>query len=164
MRKHGLFKRILRFLGWWCFAGGLGGLAVALGFAIYNGIFLLRSVPANGTIVRLEEVPDESSGETNYAPVFSFTAADGKSYTIRSGTASNPPGFAEGQIVRVLYVKSNPEGARLSSILQLWFATFVVAGLSGFYTGVGYLLLRFTRVRRQNSTLAVDANPSVPTS
>jgi hypothetical protein len=159
MRKPGLFKRILRFVGWWFFAVGLVSLAVALGFALYRSVFLLRCVSTTGTIVRLEEVGDENNGGVNYAPVFSFTATDGRIHTIRSGTSSNPAEFDQGQVVRVLYVKSNPGGAILSSTLQLWFVTFVVSGLGTFYTGLGYLLLRFTRARRQIGDPANAAPP-----
>ncbi|MGD0732653.1 MAG: DUF3592 domain-containing protein [Terracidiphilus sp.] len=115
MAKVGFRKGVLRFLRWWLLVGGLSAIAVGACVAAFTCVFLLRSVAAKGTIVRLEPVPDEENGAINYAPVFSFTSEDGKIHTIRSGVASNPPGFEEGEAVRVLYVKSNPEGAKIDS-------------------------------------------------
>ncbi len=160
MSSRSLFERFLWITcrGW--LAGGLCSLTVALGFGFYTGGFLARSVAAKGTIVSLEPVPDEENDTVNYAPVFAFTAADGHAYTVRSGTATNPPGFVVGEDVRVLYVKSDPEGAKLASFWQLWFVTVLLAGLGTLFTGAGYGILRYER-RRARRRLS-NSTPGPP--
>lgn len=132
--------------GWWLLGGGLGTLAVGVGFGLYTSFFMFRSATANGTIVRFEAETDEE-GTTNYAPVFSFTAANGQTYTVRSGVGTNPPGFDEGQSVRVLYIRSDPGSAKLDSFWQLWTITVICSPLGLFFSCPGYLLLRYRRKR-----------------
>jgi hypothetical protein len=120
MAKGVFRKRVLWFISRWLLVGGLGGLVVGVGFAVYTSIFLLRSVETKGTIVRLDPVADNEAGTINYSPIFSFTSEDGQVHTIRSGVAPDPPEFREGEFVRVLYIRSHPGGAKLRSFWQLW--------------------------------------------
>jgi hypothetical protein len=144
-------KRLLWRGSRWLLFGGLCALAVGVGFAVNTSLFLLRSVAADGTIVRLDAVPDQENGSLNYAPVFAFTAQDGQTYTVRSGVASNPPEFTEGQAVSVLYIRTNPGGAKVASFLQLWFVALLCSGLGLFFSGPGYLLLRYERRHRRQA-------------
>jgi hypothetical protein len=152
-------KRLIKRFLWtlcraWLFAG-LVILAVGLGFGIYNLVFLNRSVPATGTIESLAPVMNQEDGSLNYAPVFTFMAQDGHSYTVKAGVASNPPGFTVGQVVNVRYVRTDPTGAKLDSFWQLWFMTIVFAGLGLFFSGAGYLLLRYERKQKQHEASVV---------
>ena len=129
-------------------AGGAPMLAIGAGWAIYVEIFLHRSVAADGSVVGLVPVQNQDDGQMNYAPTFTFTAADGKLYTLTSGTASNPPGFTVGQPVKVLYIKGDPSGAKLDTFWQLWFIPVVFESLGVVFTGMGLLFLRHLRRRR----------------
>jgi hypothetical protein len=130
---------------------------VGLGSAIYTGIFLLRSDSAPGKIVRIEPRTNAEDGSVNYLPVFIFTASDGRTYTVASGVASDPPEFEEGQDVRVLYLKSDPQSARIGTFLQLWFVTLVCSALGVFFSLMGFLLFRWERRRaRRKSLMAVS--------
>jgi hypothetical protein len=160
MAKAGFRRRVLRFLRWWLLVGGLSAIAVGAGFAAYTGIFLLRSVATKGTIVRLEPVPDEENGGVNYAPVFSFRSEDGQIHTIQSGVASSPPGFDEGDVVRVLYVKSNPDSAKIDSFLQLWSVATICCGLGLLFGVPGYLLFR-NEQKRKRRALAETSSETV---
>jgi hypothetical protein len=154
-------RLIMRILWVFCRAwllGGLGAIAVGLGFGIYNIVFLSRSVSAMGTVERLTPVVDQDDGTINYAPVFTFTAQDGHLYTVTEALASNPPGFTVGQVVRVLYLKTNPAGAKLGYFWELWFDTILCAGLGLFLTGAGYLLLRYEPKRQRLAALAARAS------
>lgn len=146
-------KRLIRrFLWAFCRAGlvvGLAAIAVALGSGIYNLVFLCRIGSATGTIKSLAPVVNQGDGALNYLPVFTFTAQDGHSYTVTADVAANPPEFTVGQAVRVLYIRTDPAGAKLGSFWQLWFVTIVCAGLGLFFVGTGYLLLRYERRRQQ---------------
>ncbi len=96
--------------------------------------FLLRSVEVNGEVVRLERSKDRDRYGYTYAPVFSFTAADGETHTVTSDVSSSPPGFSEGEPVRVRYDPANPEDARIHSFFQTW-GTSVIFGA----VGVGFV-------------------------
>jgi hypothetical protein len=52
--------------------------------------------------------------------VFRFMTAAGESVTVTSDIASSPPGFIEGQPVRVLYDPANPSDAKIHSFFQTW--------------------------------------------
>jgi len=134
----------------------LCAIAVSFGFTIWTSIFLARSVAATGSIVSLLPNPDVENGVMNYAPVFAFTAADGKTYTVISGLSTNPPGFVVGQTVRVIYQMSHPESAKLASFWQLWFVSIVVAGLGVFILIAGYLLLLYERRRNRRVVLTAS--------
>lgn len=146
---------------WWvsrCWlVTGLGALAVGLGFAVYTGIFLSRSISAPGRVVRLEPRTNPDDGSVNYLPVFTFTASNGHAYTIAASVASDPPEFEEGQEIRVLYLRSNPQSARVATPRQLWFVTLVLSGLGIFFSVLGYLLFRWERKRMQRR-LGVSAS------
>ncbi len=142
-----------RFLWTFCRAGlfvGPAAIAVALGFGVYNLLFLYRSSAANGTIKSLAPVINKHDGTRSYVPVFTFTAQGGRSYSVKSGVATNPPAFAVGQTVRVLYIKTDPTNAKLDSFWQLSLVTIVCAGLGIFFFGAGYLLLRYERGCQQS--------------
>jgi hypothetical protein len=156
MNPKSMLKKLLWITCRAWFVTGLCTLVVALGFGIYTSVFLIRSVPAKGTVVNLIPEYDEENDSTNYAPVFSFAAGDGKIYTIKSGVATNPPGFEVGQNVKVLYVPSHPANAKLASFRQLWFVTVLCVGLGVFFTTAGYFLLRFER-RRNSLSIPVTS-------
>jgi len=106
----------------------LGAAAVGIGCLIWSVIslfrissFLRRCTETRGEVVRLER----SSGSGRFAdydcaPVFRFLTAAGESVTVTSDIASSPPGFTEGQPVRVLYDPANPSEAKIHSFFQTW--------------------------------------------
>jgi hypothetical protein len=104
--------------------------------------FLLRSVEVDGEVVRLERSKDRDRYGYTYAPVFAFTAADGKSYTVTSDAGSSPPGFAEGESVKVRYEPENPENARIHTLFQTWGAALMGAFGGVFCLIWGWLVLR----------------------
>jgi hypothetical protein len=126
-------------------AGGLGLIATACGFAIYTSVWLYRSTPAHGSVVGLVKVEAQDGNGINYAPRFTFKAEDGRTYTVTSSLASNPPEFEIGQEVSVRYVETKPASATIDSFGQLWIFSIVFAGLGAFFTGAGYLLFRYER-------------------
>lgn len=101
-------------------------------------------------------IEDRENDTTNYAPVFEFVAADGRTYTVTSGTASNPPAYGTGEIVRVLYLPHSPTHARLKGVMQLWLFPLISGPLGAFYALIGGVLLWFDRryQRRLDVTVA----------
>ncbi|MGH9562409.1 MAG: DUF3592 domain-containing protein, partial [Terracidiphilus sp.] len=82
---------------------------VAIAYAIVSFIrtqrFVRSSAEAKGEVIRLEHTRDRLGSATyeDYAPVFSFTAADGRTYTVTSDIASSPADFSVGERVSVRY-------------------------------------------------------------
>ncbi len=124
---------------------GLGALATGCGFAIYRSVWLFRAVSTKGTIVSVSEIPNPQDNAVNYAPTFTFKAADGGTYAVTSGVATNPPSFEVGEEVRIRYIRSNPRSAEIDSFWQLWLVPVVCGGLGIFFAGAGYLLLQYER-------------------
>jgi hypothetical protein len=113
-----------------------GPVLIVYGIAsfIHTRYFVRQCAETSGEVIRLErsQYPDEYG--YSYAPVFSFTAADGRSFTVTSKVSSSPPGFAEGEQVRVRYDPSNPNDARIHTFFQTW-GTAVIPLL----VGLGFL-------------------------
>jgi hypothetical protein len=137
-------NRILRILAWlWMIPSTiLLIVGIVLGFSTRS--FIAHGTAATGKVVQLDEKTD-SDGEMQYSPVFTYVAADGNTYTIRSNVWSRPAGFVVGQSVRVLYEKDDPANARLDSFWQLWLSTTVFCGIGAGFELPAALLLFFTR-------------------
>jgi Protein of unknown function (DUF3592) len=82
--------------------------------------FLRCCVEVDGEVKRLERSKSSGKYGYTYAPVFSFTVADGQTYTVTSEVSTSPPGFDVGESVRVRYDPSNPEDARIHTFFQTW--------------------------------------------
>ncbi|MGA3371763.1 MAG: DUF3592 domain-containing protein [Terracidiphilus sp.] len=94
--------------------------------------FLLRSIEVEGKILRLERSKDYYEFGHTFAPVFTFAAVDGTKYTVTSNVGSDPPGFTEGQSVRVRYKPECPENARINTFFQIW-GTVIGFGYAGMF-------------------------------
>jgi hypothetical protein len=139
-----------------CLALGPCFLALAFGFAVHTVLFLENGVAVDGTVVGMARIHTKETESAGFAPIFTFTAEGGKTYTVTSDVASYPPEFSAGQHVRVLYGAGSPAGARLASFRQLWLMP-VMFCLAGFICwGFGYILLRYDR-RRQRRSVSVGA-------
>lgn len=80
--------------------------------------FIQRSIETSGEVIRLER--SRGNRGYDYAPVFCFQTASGETITVTSDVASSPPGFTEGESVRVRYDPINPSDAKIHSFLQTW--------------------------------------------
>ena len=101
-----------------------------------------RSTEVTGEVIRLERSKSDGRfASYDYAPVFSFTAADGNSYTVTSEVSSNPPGFSVGESVRVRYGPANPQNARIHSFFQTWGAAVISGAIGVGLIGFGCKLL-----------------------
>jgi hypothetical protein len=137
-----LFRRTF---GRACLVVGPCFLAIALGFALHTWVFLNRSQGTTARIVGMVSTRYEDQDSVGFAPVFTFTAIDGHSYTVTSDVFAYPPEYVVGQRVPVLYEKTNPVRARLDSFWQLWLFPFAFGLIGGLGAGTGYLLLLYDR-------------------
>jgi hypothetical protein len=72
-----------------------------------------------GEVIR-QKRSKRKGGRFAYAPVFSFSAADGRTYTVTSNVSSYPSDFSVGVSVRVRYDPANPQNARIHTFNQTW--------------------------------------------
>lgn len=132
--------------------GGIGLSVVAIGLTIHTTLYLRTAQSASGTVIQLRTMTNDDG--VFYAPVFSFVAPDGRTYTIASNTGSNPPDFKIGERVNVLYEKSNPGNAKINSLGQLWLIE-IVFGITGPVLALaGLVVLRIDRRRSARAAVA----------
>jgi Protein of unknown function (DUF3592) len=140
----GAMKAVRLLFGVTFFVLGPCSLIWALASAWRTHAFLERSVAAQGTVVQLKVIRGLHA-DVGLAPVFTFTA-DGRSYTITSDYATNPPAFKIGERVVVHYEKGHPQEARLESFTQLWLFDIIGGGLGVVFT-LAFLGVIFARTR-----------------
>jgi hypothetical protein len=122
--------------------------------------FVASSAEAIGTVVALE-----SSGgrKPTYRPLVRFRTAGGVEVVFREGVGSNPPSFAAGERVRVLYDPGDPARARVGAFTTLWIVAALLAGAGAVVSlfGASPLLARWTAARRgltlRRTGMAVEA-------
>lgn len=130
---------------------GLVGVAaiVAGGFTVRKTQrFLARAKAARGTVMHLvmRSSTDTEDGTISYAyyPIIRFTAKTGEEIEFEAGTGSNPPMYAMGQPVEILYDPQNPSRAKICSFLDLWMAPMLFFGIGGVFAiaGLGLVILQ----------------------
>src|SRR5690349_19968139 len=108
---------------------------------------LERSLSTNGVVVSETPVHSSDDGSSSLAPVFSFPAANGQTYTITSNVSTNPPDDSVAQRVKVLYENSIPAVASLDYFWQLWTATTISSILGLIASATRLALLKIARRR-----------------
>ncbi len=88
---------------------------------------------AEATVAELERVKSSDSSGQTWRPVFALPV-EGKVYTIRSSSSSNPPAYQVGEKVEMLYPAENPQEAVTNTFwgLYIWpVALFGLAAMEG---------------------------------
>lgn len=101
--------------------------------------FIASSVEVSGRVIALR-------GSDTLAPVVEYKDLTGRTAIYYSSTRSNPPEFAVGEELRILYQPSEPfheKTAKIKSILQLWFVTIFATAFGGFFALFGALACFF---------------------
>jgi Protein of unknown function (DUF3592) len=109
-------------------------LLIAAAITTYRQAGYIRTCSSAEGIVLELRVARGKGGRFSYAPLFRFTADDGRSYMLVSRTASNPAGFAVGEHVKVIYQHGDPIHAEIDSLLQLWWLQIVLGVLGAALT------------------------------
>lgn len=113
-------------------------LAVAVAVELVIGLVLLNDAwerrdtwnRGQATVTELEKVASSSNGGETWRPVFSLSA-EGKEYSIRSSSSSNPPAYRIGEQVEMLYPAENPAAAVTNTFSGLYILPCVVLGMAG---------------------------------
>jgi hypothetical protein len=109
---------------------GLTGLylvTVAIRLIIRMRDWKARAVRAEGTIVGFEEeTSGQRAGHPLFAPLVTFTAANGESIQFKSARSERPNPYTVGQRVAVRYLPEDPNSADLESVASGWLSLTVV--------------------------------------
>jgi hypothetical protein len=145
------------FVGSFCVAGPLG-LAVALGSAAQRTVLIYSGLRAAGTVVAKRPT---GASRVTWAPVFQFTASDGRAYVVSADVYGRETAFSYGQRVRVIYPRSHPQDARIDAFAQLWTLPLVVGVVgAGFSIIPAFVLMNWLRRRRGGGAGSADMEPA----
>ena len=124
-------------------------LAIALVSGGFTGRFISRSVVAKGTVTGL----NEQSGENGkmFAPEYTFTTQNGRTYNAVSTSSSNPPAYQVGQSIQVLYDPHYPEHNRIDSFWHLWGFTAAFLLVAAILAVLGFAM-RSAKRRKAHAT------------
>jgi len=112
------------------------GLLVGAVFA-YRGTtsFLATAQSATGEVIDLLRA--RSSDSTTYKPMVRFVTASGQPVEFVSSVGANPPSYARGETVEVLYTPEAPQDARIKSFFSLWGVATVLGGVGCVFGAIG---------------------------
>jgi len=124
----GLGPRLLAYglIGLFCIPGPLG-LLLALDLIVHRASFIHEALRAEGKVIGMVPVQTTRTGAGTCIPEFRFTASDGQLHLINSDISVPSSTFKVGDTVRVLYLQSNPEVARIDAFSTLWQESLVVS-------------------------------------
>lgn len=101
----------------WCgifFAIAAGFFSVAADFIKPGNLLAAKGGQAPGYVIDIVEMRDGSDVAT-YRPIVRFTDNDGRLRQFGSDVSSNPPGYAIGERVTVIYDPADPSDAMIDS-------------------------------------------------
>ncbi len=130
---------------------GLVALGIGLVLTKHTLVFIEDSVLTEGHVIELDKI--RSEGEYTFKPIVSYRDNNGYEYQFRSSAGSNPPRYAVGDQVEVLYKASLPEQAKIKDFFSLWGleALFSFGGAVFFSIGLTMILRGyFKRVTIKN--------------
>ncbi|MGW3109013.1 DUF3592 domain-containing protein [Streptomyces sp. NPDC001100] len=151
-------------------------LTVGLILAGVSVSFLTGADRAPGTVVSLDWRAGHGTGtsrthRTNSGPmaypVVEFTPAHGTRRTFRSSTGSNPPSYATGDRVEVLYHANSAGDARINGFASLWLLPLIFGGIGLATVVIATVVARLTRRRPASSGPSASqrgSRPDVPAS
>lgn len=124
--------------------GGIGSLFLFLGIYFFvNAYRFTHSSETKETVGKVEDLVVVGKG--TYAPVVTFTKADGTELRFTSNSSSNPPAYDVGESVTVLYKGYD---YRIKSFSGLYLLPIVFSGFGVLFTSIG-LSIPFFRWRRK---------------
>jgi len=107
---------------------GLYLLIVAIRLIIRMRDWKRRAVRAEGTIVGFEEerFSGDRAGHPLFAPLVTFTTANGQPIEFKSSRSERPNPYTIGQRVAVRYLPEDPDSADLESVASGWMTLTIV--------------------------------------
>ena len=129
-------------------AGGLLFLTVAVSSAKNTRTFVDRASTAHGRVIDM--VRRQSNDSYTYAPVVRFVTETGETVEFTSDTSSDPPSYAKGERVEVLYRPLAPRDAKVKDFKSLWASPIMFGALGSifFVIGAGVLVSAVLTARK----------------
>ncbi|MDB5326798.1 MAG: hypothetical protein JWM57_2367 [Phycisphaerales bacterium] len=112
-----------RIIGLFFLLPAIGSAALAIWFYTSASHFLSHATSVPGIVTALK--PSTSSDGTTYLAEFEYTDTAGQKRNGVSSWSSNPPRYAVGDAVEVLYLPIDPKTAQLRSFGELWLGTLI---------------------------------------
>jgi hypothetical protein len=137
-------------IGIFCVPGPLG-LLFAVNLILHRAAFIHAALATDGTVIWMEPVRTTRTGAGTCIPVFRFTASDGRLHIINSDVSVPFSTFKRGEGVRVLYLQSNPEIARIDAFSTLWQESLIVGIWGTVWSAIPVFILVIRRRRRRFS-------------
>jgi hypothetical protein len=116
---------------WIFFILGSGCLLYASVLLVKNILFLKNSASATGTVIDFHR--HRGNKFTTYAPIVTFTTADGRSFKFRSQVGGDEDDYSVGQQVTVLYSPDDPMNAEIKAFSPLWFPVIALSVIGLFF-------------------------------
>ncbi|RMD83785.1 MAG: DUF3592 domain-containing protein [Candidatus Dadabacteria bacterium] len=147
MGKSVIFIRGLFFVA--AVAGGIG----CYYWTSNINAFLEKAIVGDGKVVDLiyKRTGSGSSASYSYFPVVEFNDVTGARIRFESRVGTNPPAYAKGETVRVLYDPADPTAAKIDSFMSLWFGPLLVAFFAVVFgsISIGWSLWNIAKERRE---------------
>jgi hypothetical protein len=112
-----------------CCLIGSGMFLFAIKKVIETVHFIRASSRTVGTVISYASARN-SDGGAMYLPVVEFTSPGGNTIRFTSTVASNPPTYKIGEQTDVLFLRRNPQAAKIKSFCEMWLVTFVLSVIS----------------------------------
>jgi hypothetical protein len=100
--------------------GSLVLLAIAVGSTVQRATLIFSGSRTEATVVAKKQTGHLKGGAAAYAPMFQFTASDGRAYVVTSDFSGPESAYRFGQHLQVLYQPDHPDGARIDAFAPLW--------------------------------------------
>ncbi len=124
------------------FLGAGIGMLIGAGFVYQNTYQFIHSASiAQGQVVELMHSTSDSSEKGVYNPKVRFQTNEDQVILFTSSSGSNPPAYAKGEIIEVLYPPRNPEEAKINDFFPLWGDVLIMGFIGGVFTFIGICLL-----------------------
>lgn len=125
-----ILAKVFRIFG--CLIVGIALVELVIGMMMLNSAWERRDTWNRGTatVKAMEKVESTSNSGVTWRPVFTLSS-DGREYTIRSSTSSNPPAYEVGEQVEMLYPAENPKDAVTNDFKGQYLWATVILGMSG---------------------------------
>src|SRR5579859_6712580 len=140
--------------------GSLVLLSIAVGATVQRATLVFSGSHAEGTVVAKKQVGHLKGGAAAYAPMFRFTASDGRTYVVASDLSGPDSAYRFGQHLRVLYRPDHPDSARIDAFAPLWTLPLVTGVVGAAFSIVpATVVVNWGRRRRAAGSEALQNEP-----
>lgn len=118
---------------------GVGSIMLVGALFAWNSTraFIARAQSTTGKVIELREVRDKDGGSSTWKPVVHYATAEGQEVTFSSSFSSNPAPYRVGDMVEVLYLRDDPDDARIRGFGSLWGGATFLAGMGFVFAAIG---------------------------